>query len=138
MQGKNKNKKACELRKCCDTCGALITHKKHECNKWICVTRNDKKEIIHLCFIRLLKNESASINTYCTYSVISILRTVPNSTIRRMGMYLISYICNSSVPIARMYQIWSKIAYSAVSANTHCGTTQSEICGVVYANPDLG
>jgi hypothetical protein len=53
-QGTNK-KSSCELRKCCGTCGALITYRKHERNNC-----NEKKEINHMCLMRLLMNEPAS------------------------------------------------------------------------------
>ena len=49
-QGKSRKKSAYQLRKCCGTCGALITYKKHECNKLFCVTCNENKGTGHLSF----------------------------------------------------------------------------------------
>jgi hypothetical protein len=51
-RGRNK-KSACELRKCCRKCGALITHKLHKCNKRFCVnlTRTKRWAIFALCVL---------------------------------------------------------------------------------------
>jgi len=55
-----KRKSACELHKCCDTCGALITQNTHECNKRFCTTCKENKVAGHLCFMRPLVNVPAS------------------------------------------------------------------------------
>ena len=59
-QGKRQKKSTCELRKCFGTCGALITNKKHECNKRFCATCYENKEVGHLYFMRPIVNVPAS------------------------------------------------------------------------------
>ena len=52
------NKKSvCEHKRCCETCGWLVTREKHECYKRICDTCKENKEIGHLCYMRPLKDE---------------------------------------------------------------------------------
>ena len=45
-----------ESRRCCGTCGALVTRENHECNKRFCQKCNQNKEAGHLCFMRPFKN----------------------------------------------------------------------------------
>jgi hypothetical protein len=59
-QGKSKKKSACELRKCCSTCGASITFRMKECNERFFVTCNENKEFGHLSFMRPLVNMPVS------------------------------------------------------------------------------
>ena len=44
-------KSACELRKCCGTCDAMITRNTHECKKRFCTTckENKRQGIFALC-----------------------------------------------------------------------------------------
>ena len=56
-------KTACEQKKSCGKCGALITEKRHDCNKRYCENCNENKEIGHLCFMRPLRNELPASDT---------------------------------------------------------------------------
>ena len=49
---RGKRKSACELRKRCCTCCALITHMQHECNNRFChMLREQRSTIFTLCVI---------------------------------------------------------------------------------------
>jgi hypothetical protein len=54
-QGKRKG--ACELRKCCATCVAMITRNTHECHKRFCATCKENKEAGHLSYMRPLVDD---------------------------------------------------------------------------------
>ena len=41
--GKKNKKSACEIRRCCGTCGAMITQNTNECNKRFCATCKENK-----------------------------------------------------------------------------------------------
>jgi hypothetical protein len=56
-EGRNK-KTFCERKRCCSTCGALVTRANYECNKWYCETCNENEKIGHLCYMRHLKDKS--------------------------------------------------------------------------------
>jgi len=51
-----KKRTVCESKRCCVTCGALLTRENHECNKRYCQNCNPNKEASHLYFMRPLKN----------------------------------------------------------------------------------
>jgi len=51
-----KKRTVCDSKRCCGTCGELVTRENHECNKRFCQNYNQKKEAGHLCFMRPLKN----------------------------------------------------------------------------------
>ena len=55
-----KNKGACELRKFCGKCGSMITQNTQEFNKRFRGKCKEKKEALHLCFMRPLVNVPAS------------------------------------------------------------------------------
>jgi len=46
----------CERKRCCATCGRVVTRRNHECNKRFCDNSNQNKEIVHLCYMRPLKD----------------------------------------------------------------------------------
>jgi len=49
-----KRKSVCERRRCCETCGVLMTSDKHVHKKRFCVICKQKREVGHLCYMRLL------------------------------------------------------------------------------------
>jgi len=51
-----KRKSVCENKRCCATCGILVTHKYHEYNKRFCAISNQNRDIGHLCYMRHLKD----------------------------------------------------------------------------------
>ena len=53
-------KSECDRRKCCGTCGAMITHNTHEFKNRFCVTCYENKEVGRFCFMRPLVNVPAS------------------------------------------------------------------------------
>jgi len=46
-----KRKSVCECKRCCATCGLLVTNARHECNKVFCANCKQKKDVGHLCFM---------------------------------------------------------------------------------------
>jgi hypothetical protein len=62
--GKSNKKSACDIRKRCVTCGALMAPNTnmHECYKRFCSNCNENKEVCHLCLMRPLKNEPVFAN----------------------------------------------------------------------------
>ena len=53
-QGNAKRKSDFERKRCCTTCGLLVTTDIHECNKVYCAKQN--RDICHLCYMRPLKD----------------------------------------------------------------------------------
>ena len=51
------NKKPiCERKRCCKTCGALLSGMPHDCSKRYCHTCKQNRATGHLCYMRTLKN----------------------------------------------------------------------------------
>jgi len=92
-----KRKSACELRKCCDTCGALIAQNTHECKKRFCTTCKEKKEAGHICFMRPLVTVPAS--SECVLYVFYDFETTQDTkrSDRQTSTYQIAFACNNSV-----------------------------------------
>ena len=55
-QSTSKKKSLCERKRCCATCGMLVTDARHECNKIFCANCNQKRDAGHLCYMRPLKD----------------------------------------------------------------------------------
>ena len=91
IQGKRQKKSACELRKFCGTCGGLITHTKHECNKRFFATCYENKEVGHLSFMRPLVNVPASSEhmLYVFYDFETTQRRIRNALISDTSLYRI-------------------------------------------------
>jgi len=53
-QSMAKRKTVCERKRCCATCGLLVTDDRHECNKVFCVNCKQNKDVVHLCYMRSL------------------------------------------------------------------------------------
>jgi hypothetical protein len=51
-------KTVCERKRCCVTCGALVTRGNHEFYKRFCETCKRNKEVGHLCYMKPLKDKS--------------------------------------------------------------------------------
>jgi len=49
-------KSVCERKRCCETCGRLVTLEKHECYKRFCDTCKENKEIGNLGYMGPLKD----------------------------------------------------------------------------------
>jgi len=49
-------KSVCERKRCCATCGWVVTHENHECNKRFCENCNKNRDVDHLCYMRPLKD----------------------------------------------------------------------------------
>jgi len=121
-------KSACELRKCCGTCDAMITRNTHECNKRLCTTCKENKEAGHLCFMRPLVNVPASSERvlYVFYDFETTQDTKRSDTTNK---YVPKLVC--------LQQFCSKCEnisdirhdlFSAANAYTRSGTTLWEIC----------
>jgi len=49
-------KSVCERKRCCATCGLLVTDARHECNKVFSANCKEKRDACHLCYMRPLKD----------------------------------------------------------------------------------
>ena len=49
-------KSVCERKRCCATCGLLVTDARHECNKVFCANCMQNRDVGHLCYMRPLKD----------------------------------------------------------------------------------
>ena len=63
-----KRKSACNLRKCCGTCGAVITRTTHECNKRFCAIYKENKEAGHLLYAST--GERAGLQRTCAICIL--------------------------------------------------------------------
>ena len=78
-----------------------MTADNHECNNLICANCKQNRDVVHLCFMRPLKEVLPVISYYKYFMILrqlkirSILKS-PHYT------YLISSACNSSVRTAKM------------------------------------
>jgi hypothetical protein len=122
-----KRKSSCELRKCCGTCGAVITRNTHECNKRFYTTQKENKEAGHLCFVHPLVKVPASSERvlYVIYDFETTHDTKRSDTTNEHVPNL--DCCNNSVLNARTWQIYDRIAFSAAHAYTRSGTILWEI-----------
>jgi hypothetical protein len=50
-------KTVCERKRCCVTCGALVTRPNHEYHKRFCETCKLNKDLGHQCYMQPLKDE---------------------------------------------------------------------------------
>jgi len=55
-QSTKQKRSICERQKCCATCGWVMTHGNHKCNKQFCDNCKQNKEIGHLCSMRPLND----------------------------------------------------------------------------------
>jgi len=51
------DERVCEQKKKCASCGSLLNNKKHECFKPYCANCKQYKDIRHLCYMAMLKDE---------------------------------------------------------------------------------
>ena len=49
-------KSVCERKRCCATCGLLVKHKMHQCNKRFCDNCKQNRVVDHLCYMIPLKD----------------------------------------------------------------------------------
>jgi len=55
-QSTAKRKSVCERKRCCATCGLLVTGARHECNKVFCANCKQNRNVGHLCYMKSLKD----------------------------------------------------------------------------------
>ena len=55
-QSTAKGKSICESKRCCTTCGLLVTGDSHEYNKRYCANCKQNRHVGHLCYMRPLKD----------------------------------------------------------------------------------
>jgi len=48
-------KSVCERKRCCATCGLLVTDPRHECIKVFCANCKQNRDVGHLCYMTRLK-----------------------------------------------------------------------------------
>ena len=51
-----KRKSVCERKRCCATCGRLVTVDRHKCNKLFSSNYKQDRDVGHLCYMRPLKD----------------------------------------------------------------------------------
>jgi len=62
-----KRKSVCERKRCCATCGLLVSRENHECNKPFCQNCGLNREAGHLCYMRPLMDELPSDSSKVLY-----------------------------------------------------------------------
>jgi len=55
-QSTTKKRSVCVRKRCCATCGRLVTDARHECNKLFCANRKQNRDVGHLCYMKPLKD----------------------------------------------------------------------------------
>jgi len=55
-QSTTKKKSVCERKRCCATCGRLVTDARHECNKVLCANCKQNRDVGYLCYTIPLKD----------------------------------------------------------------------------------
>jgi len=55
-QSTSKQKSVCERKRCCTTCGWLVTDARHECNKVFCDNCKQNRDAGYLCYMKTLKD----------------------------------------------------------------------------------
>jgi len=55
-QSTSKRKYVCEQKRCCATCGRLVTDARHERNKLFCANCKQNRDVGHLCYMKQLKD----------------------------------------------------------------------------------
>ena len=90
-EGRNK-KAVCERKRCCSTCGVLVTRANHECNKRYCETCNENKEVGHLSYMWPLKFESLLSDgvLYVFYD----FQTTKNTTLHVPNLVCLEQFCS--------------------------------------------
>jgi len=95
-------KSVCERKRCCDTCGWLVTHEKHECYKTFCDICKENKEIGHLCYMKPLKEALPPAGDKVLYVFYDFERSkIPSMRTTVSYTYLISSAFSSFVLDAR-------------------------------------
>jgi len=51
-QNSAKGKFLHERKRCCATCGILVTYENHECNKLFCAISKQNRDVVYLCYMR--------------------------------------------------------------------------------------
>ena len=59
----------CERKRCCATCGWVVTHGNYECNKRFCDNYKEVRDVDNLCYMRPLKDAlpSAGEKVLCAF-----------------------------------------------------------------------
>jgi len=60
-------KSVCERKRCCATCGVVVSPENHECNKRYCLNCGQNREAGHLRYMRPLKDELPSDSSKVLY-----------------------------------------------------------------------
>jgi len=55
-QSTSKKKSVCKRKRCCATCGRLVTDPRHECNKVFCANCKQNRDVGHLCYMKPWKD----------------------------------------------------------------------------------
>ena len=55
-QSTTKKRSICERKRCCATCGRLVTDPRHECNKVFCANCKHNRDVGHLCYMKPWKD----------------------------------------------------------------------------------
>jgi len=66
-QSSAKKKSLCERKRCCVTCGRLVTDARHECNKVYCANCKQNRNVDHLCYLKPLKDVLPDANDKVLY-----------------------------------------------------------------------
>jgi len=95
-------KSVCERKRCCETCGWLVTGEKQDCYKRFFETSNENKEIGHLYYMRTMKYAlpPAGDNIFTSYTF-SRRAEIPSTQTRLSYTYPNSSACSSFVLDAR-------------------------------------
>ena len=120
-QRTKQKRSVCKPKRCCVTCGWVVTHEKHEFIKRFCDKCKHNREVDHLRYMRPLKDALAAAGGKVFKSfMISRQPKIPGTWTRLSYTYLISSACNNSVRGARTWKT-EDTACDALGGNTRSG-----------------
>ena len=92
-QSTTKRKSVCERKRCCATCGLIVTDNRHECNKLFCANCQQNRDEGHLCYMRPLKDVLPDASNKVLY-VFSDFETTQNTRYSdKATLYIPDLVC---------------------------------------------
>jgi len=93
-QQRTLNKKSvCERKRCCTTCGWLVTQGNHECNKQFCENCNQNRDVDHLCYMRPLKSALPSAGDNVVYVFYDFETTQNTRHTDKAWLHVPNFVC---------------------------------------------
>ena len=123
-QSSAKKKSLCERKRCCVTCGRLVTDARHECNKLYCANCKQNRNVDHLCYLKPLKDVLPDANDKVLYLFYDFETTQNTKYSDKATLHVPDLVCLQQ--FCSQCKMWKTVgcACDAVRGSTPSGTIQ--------------